>query len=324
MAQRSNLFYNGARMSERRFYLFFWIMVSIGVHLAYVWGLAMVPASWLQRLDNVPKDEVVVDLVTQDPQAVKKSPKELLKEILKKEKMFVRQTETEETFLANNNEKTRFKSEKDQRVLLETRAKDIGLTKNRAQEPRFLREYREAKAKDMAGSTLVPENKTSQTGLDYSEFKPLDLKKEFRDVGVSSVGEDLPTDVSIGSFTALNTDRFTFYSFYARIEELVRFRWETKVKEAIESFNQPFLVNVVLKKNWVTKVEFLLTPRGEIHQARVLQESGVVKFDQATLWAFRDARVFPNPPQEMIEEDGFIHLNYSFSVHLNNSAWAER
>ncbi|MBL7672198.1 MAG: TonB C-terminal domain-containing protein [Bdellovibrionaceae bacterium] len=316
-------------MPERRFYLLFWMMVSLAVHLAYVWGLALVPESWLRAPVETPRNEVAVELISpakDDNQ--KKSNKELLKEILKKEKQFVRQTETEETFLANNKEKVRFKSEKEQRVLLETRAREVGLTKNRAAEPRFLREFREEKARANAKVTpnteASPKIKTSQTGLDYSEFKPLNIKKEMRDLGASSVGEDLPTDVSIGSFTALNTDRFTFYSFYARIEELVRFRWETKVKEAIESFNQPFLVNVVLKKNWVTKVEFLLTPHGEIHQAKVIHESGVVKFDQATVWAFRDARIFPNPPQEMIEDDGFIHLNYSFTVQLNNSSWAER
>ncbi|MNS84638.1 hypothetical protein D3C72_1184710 [compost metagenome] len=47
-----------------------------------------------------------------------------------------------------------------------------------------------------------------------------------------------------------------------------------------------------------------------------MKESGVVAFDTSAVRAFQEAAVFPNPPQEMIQEDGFIHLKFSFTVNF--------
>ncbi len=46
-----------------------------------------------------------------------------------------------------------------------------------------------------------------------------------------------------------------------------------------------------------------------------MKESGLKSFDQAAVQAFAQARMFPNPPEDMIESDGLIHLKYSFQVH---------
>ncbi|MNT09220.1 Gram-negative bacterial tonB protein [compost metagenome] len=141
--------------------------------------------------------------------------------------------------------------------------------------------------------------------------------------GVSRVGESLPTDVSVGSFTALNTDRYTFYTFYARIEELVRFRWETQVGRAIDSFDRNTLLQAS-DRNWITQVEFILDARGELKQAIIMKSSGIKQFDMAAVNAFKEARIFPNPPRELVEEDGYIHLKYSFNVNYRPPAMAGR
>jgi outer membrane biosynthesis protein TonB len=47
-----------------------------------------------------------------------------------------------------------------------------------------------------------------------------------------------------------------------------------------------------------------------------MKESGVVPFDASAVRAFQEAAVFPNPPQEMIQEDGFIHLKFAFTVNF--------
>ena len=285
-------------MPNRRFRILFWSIVSVVIHLIYFMGITFVPDIWTTQDAHSKQKNIEIEVLTDQ----KAKPK-------KQEQLFVRQTETEDNFIQDSKEKARFKSEKEQRVLLETRAKNVGLTKNRTAAPKFLN---------------PPKEKISEKGTDYSEYKPLDIKKELKEIGPSTVGESLPQDVSVGSFTALNTDRFSYYTFYARIEDLIRFRWETKIKESLDSFNHSFLVGVVLKKNWITQVEFLLTANGEIHQAKIIKASGVAQFDQAPIWAFRDARLFPNPPADMVESDGFIHLNYSFNVQLNPNGWAER
>lgn len=299
-------------MSKQRVGIIIWALVSLGIHFLYFIGLIYVPSDWLHPLITAADPAIEVSLIDKQDIDAKSANNQ----------QFVRQTQTDESLLIESQEKARFMSQKKQRVLLETRARNIGLSENRSEEPRFLAQARrEKQAKDAQDSRAI---KLSQTGLDYSEFKPFDAKKQLQEFGSSTVGEALPLDVTVGSFTALNTDQFTYYTFYARIEEMVRFRWETKVKEAVDGFNRNFLTSKVIQKSWITEVEFLLTPTGEFYKARILRESGIPKFDSSSVWAFRDTRIFPNPPQELVREDGYIHLHYSFNVQLAPSSFAEK
>lgn len=126
-----------------------------------------------------------------------------------------------------------------------------------------------------------------------------------------------------GSFTALNTDWYHNYSFFSRVEQATRFRWETNLDNAIMQLmrnpQQPSLGNSL----WVTRVEFLLDREGNIRKILVLKSSGIIPFDIAATQAFKDAATFPNPPKEMVEGDGMIHLEYQFRVNYN-PAWAAR
>jgi len=49
----------------------------------------------------------------------------------------------------------------------------------------------------------------------------------------------------------------------------------------------------------------------------IFRQSGLPAFDEAAVRAFAEARIFPNPPKEMVEEDGMIHLKYSFTVEFD-------
>jgi TonB family protein len=138
----------------------------------------------------------------------------------------------------------------------------------------------------------------------------------------STVGESLPDDVSVGDFTALNTDQYQFYTFYARVEDLVRYRWESHVRNAIDYFDRRAVVKNISQKTWITQIEFLIDPNGHLKKAILLKESGIALFDQSSVRAFEDAKVFPNPPKEMVQSDGFIHLRYSFHVYFNPSYMA--
>ena len=72
-------------------------------------------------------------------------------------------------------------------------------------------------------------------------------------------------------------------------------------------------------RNWVTGIDIWITPDGRFHSAHIMKESGIKKFDTAAAAAFREAGMFPNPPQEMVEDDGYIHLKYSFNVRFQPS-----
>ncbi len=167
------------------------------------------------------------------------------------------------------------------------------------------------------------EKSTAKRGeeKDKDGYRTVDISKELQEMnrfneGMSTIGESMPRDVKVGSFTALNTDRYLFYTFYARMEELIRFRWETRVQQAINNFDNNTL-SLAGNRNWVTHVEFLLDKNGFLRSALVMKESGIKSFDAAAVNAFKDARVFPNPPQEMVQDDGFIHIKFSFTVNYN-------
>jgi TonB family protein len=130
-----------------------------------------------------------------------------------------------------------------------------------------------------------------------------------------SLGPVLPQVTAQGDFTALNTDKFQYYSFFERIENSIRYPWEQSVYRSILSLSdieKKSLSNI----EWVTQVEVFLDPSGKVEKTILMKGSGHFPFDQAAAKAFESAKVFPNPPSDLIEEDGYIHLKYSFHVRF--------
>lgn len=207
----------------------------------------------------------------------------------------------------------RFLSEKKQRVREEMQAASNGMTSNRSPEKNT--------STQSASKKNVEEHKSKSANNGEKGDFQIDARKVLQemsalDQGFSTVGESLPKDVKVGSFTALNTDRYLFYTFYARMEELIRYRWESRVQTAINQLDRPTL-GAIVGGNWITHAEFLLDKNGVLQKVLLLKESGIPAFDLAALNAFRDARIFPNPPAEMVQEDGYIHIKFGFTVHYN-------
>ena len=103
-----------------------------------------------------------------------------------------------------------------------------------------------------------------QAGEDGEGGKPMAPSFGGIEKGQSTLGEALPDDVKFGDFTALNTDRHLYYSFYARMEEKIRFRWVTYARAAIFSV-PPATLRQSGKENYVTQLEILLDPKGKFH-----------------------------------------------------------
>jgi TonB family protein len=272
------------------------ILISLAVHVILTWSIGQVPSSWLPKKPQ----EVIVEIIDRSS----------LSEDLKKQ--VVRESVApDEQKNEDESESARFFSAQKQRVLLETRAQKTGITKNRQ-----MNEIAQKLADQKKLKRQVKEDDL------FAKYKPIDFHRALQEEGLSTVGEALPTDVAVGSFSALNTDQFQFYSFYSRVEELVRFRWETRVREAIQFYDRRNLLNRIGNRNWISKMKFLLSPEGRLLKVEVLGESGIPAFDQAAILAFKEVLNFPNPPQDMIKADGLIHLQYSFNVHFNPMAVA--
>lgn len=284
------------------------LFLSVVLHLLLAWGLQQTPSDWFpSRIDT---DRVDIVLVNENFQTTEQ---------------VVRQSRPPEDQVdTTSEEKARFLSEDKQRVLQETRARETGLTQNTNAPPKdsWLRKWEQQRRARPQARQQAPERPKT-----YDGYEPIPLPSPKDPVlgfehAPSTVGESLPEDVSLGNFTALNTDRFKYYSFYSRIEELVRFRWEKSLQDAVNGFDPRYIQNVISRKSWLTQVEFVLTADGHYHSARVFTESGVRYFDLAAINAFRDAGFFPNPPAEMIGSDGKIRIKYSFNVHWTPAAMA--
>ena len=133
--------------------------------------------------------------------------------------------------------------------------------------------------------------------------------------GVSTFGNDAPEDVKIGNFTALNTDRQLYYSFYSRIEEAIRHRWATYVRASLYEI-ETGQVKARIRDRSTTRLEVLLDKNGNFVKAMMTEGSGFQPFDVAPVQAFREAGRFPNPPSEMVKDDGLIHIYYAFTVDI--------
>ncbi len=246
------------------------------------------------------------------------------------EQQIVRQADAPETKIESPEDEARFLSEKSQRVRKEMQAATSGLTKNRppaqqkSQEPLSLAELtktrkgspqmqREDFPREDNAPKISAEKEMEQFAQQTEQLQAQRAQQQLP----STSSDALPQDVSIGSMTALNTDRLTYYSFYSRVNEAIYFRWNSRVKNSLDSFDRNYLRNVVRLNRWVTQAEILLRPDGKVHKVLIMKESGILQFDLAAANAFKEAARFPNPPKEMVQDDGFIHLKYSFTVAIN-------
>lgn len=256
--------------------------------------------------------------------------REIYEAIKPREKKIVRQVELpEEKKLKDDETLARFLSEKTQRVQQESQAAQTGLTKNRSNQESGVSTSQNNSAQKNQDSqkNKTPENNGHSLDLekDKDGYRQVDISQQLSEMkkyddGFSSVGEVLPRDVKVGSFTALNTDRYLFYTFYARVEELIRYRWESRIQNSINSFNRQTRMQLA-DRNWITEAEFILDKKGNLKTAIIMKSSGIKNFDLAAIDAFKEAKIFPNPPAEMIKEDGMIHLVFSFTVRFQDGSY---
>lgn len=305
-----------------RFRLFI-IYMSFSVHLLV--GLCL---SLIQSSPPPPKhaiDRYVEFVETPKPREDKRNS-------------FARQADVPPELLTERpNAKRRFSSEKEQTVLEETRAPESGLTKNRsdiAKTPTKPRSIPEAFTPQPTQSEQLRPAPLADTrdfddGIEsgrreYTENesapargKPLQFPSMARfglEQGRSSFGEVAPRDLKIGQMTALNTDRFLYYSFYERAQDLVYHHWAKYVRAVLYSYQRSG--RATGDEYWITRIEIVLDKDGRFLKGLLHQGSGLQSLDLAPVHAFRDAKQIPHPPPEMISEDGTIRMDWEFAVQM--------
>ena len=261
-------------------------------------------------------------------------------QISKDEQQFVRKADVPPELRAKEKREARFASEDEQWVLKESQARQSGLTTNRSaslgdtkaqpDQPRprektvqkkaldfkpepVVRKYAERELASSAdGDIEMPANKkklvNTNRPLDFARFGSFER-------GMSSVGEALPPDIQFGDFTALNTDRHLYYSFYSRIEEMIRGRWVNYARAVVYGIENGS-EKLSGRASFTTQLEVILDKEGVFSRAILHSSSGSKGLDSAPVQAFRDAQAFPHPPAEMVKADGTIHIYYAFSVNM--------
>lgn len=126
----------------------------------------------------------------------------------------------------------------------------------------------------------------------------------------------LPPELEIGDMVALNTDQNIYYSFYRRMAEKVVWPWAQNVVSGFERLKRRGELGGT-NKSWITIIEVLLDKNGTVVAVEPLQLAGDGDMDSAPIRAFKMAKNFPNPPDEMVDEDGYIRIRYRFVVHYN-------
>ncbi|RME17299.1 MAG: energy transducer TonB [Bdellovibrio sp.] len=127
-----------------------------------------------------------------------------------------------------------------------------------------------------------------------------------------------------GGFTALNTDQFIFYTFYARTNEQIGSRWVFNIQNSRDELKRSSLKSPFSSQKHITQLEVILKPNGDLAKIHLLKSSQIPALDQAAVLAFQQAAPFANPPEEMVQEDGRIHLYYNFIVVLDPRYWARQ
>lgn len=232
----------------------------------------------------------------------------------------------------------RFASENTQSVREQTRAQQVGQTQNRSA-PQGL-DTNQAERKAQPQSRRGPEAQPQQRGEGdrVSRLAQATSPEATREIpnsrqeisapvlplpsGVSTFGNSVPDSVRIGQVTALNTDRYLFYTYYARAEEIFRGHWQPILEAMVD--RPPPAIRQAPANRYATVVETQYRPSGELLRVLMLKSSGIAELDEAALVAFQRARMIPNPPKEKIEADGLVKIQWRVTVELDPRAFARR
>lgn len=117
----------------------------------------------------------------------------------------------------------------------------------------------------------------------------------------------------IGKATQLNTRELVGATYLNHIRRMVNFYWSQNLDNLPSS-------TLLARPAYTTVVVVTLDRDGALKKLELAQPCGSDALDQAVVTAFQLAAPFPNPPKQLIEDDGTIYLpQMSFTVELGRA-----
>jgi TonB family protein len=222
-----------------------------------------------------------------------------------KSKVMVTETTTKEPELKDLKDTADYLSQFTKRVKKQLRARQDGPTVNSLPQPSVANQ-----AAKVGGQATKPR---TEEGIGLPRQNGGQAMRTVA-IGSSSIAEYIP-GVEEGAFTALNTDQFTYYTFFQRMNEQVRNRWVGMIRNYVNSLSTGDL-QTLARQERQTLIEIVLEQDGQFRNAVLHTSSGARRLDQIPAEAFEAAAPFPNPPHGMVEPDGLIHLKYAFVLQF--------
>lgn len=129
----------------------------------------------------------------------------------------------------------------------------------------------------------------------------------------------LPKDIPFGNQTVLNTDKVRYASFINRIADEIYQPWVESAERALKEF--AFGQKKMEPNIYITRLRVTLNSEGGVTGIQVMDSCGISQLDEAPKKAFWESEPFPNPPNQLIEKDGFVRLTYEFQFEWKNSGF---
>ena len=202
---------------------------------------------------------------------------------------------------------SRYLSEQDKAVEKEVQAMMKGL----------FHQARQAAANPVPADSKKIQRQLSSLSEELSNTIKAPLELELDELEKLSQTSDFLPGVKLGSHTLLNTKEFTYYSFFVRLKEQLYWRWLKYFKRD----HSDSLISLARERQrlFSTYLYAVLSSDGEMQDLMVVDSSGSEVADTAALHAFLSAAPFPNPPEGLVEADGFIHIQQSFHIYVSSS-----
>lgn len=236
--------------------------------------------------------------------------------------------ETEKAKNENLDPNAQFLSDRNQTVQQETRASQV----DDFREKQGTGFKNSLSRKNTPPPTGDPEKEkpvdADQDALAASPAKSAGVKRNWKkltleDLGIGGNGgptaatDDRLEGVQQGDRTVLSTREFKFYSYYNRIKETLRQYWKPNIERKLAVL---WSRGAKMKDaELVTQVLVLLDSKGSITRITRELSSGFEDLDTAAVEAFNEAAPFPNPPNGMIDPDGFVRIRWDFILKTEAS-----
>jgi TonB family protein len=152
-----------------------------------------------------------------------------------------------------------------------------------------------------------------EAGGGASEPRPPNLRPSEdlleRAVGGGSV--DHLEDAESGDFTALNSRKWKYATFFNRLKRQVAQNWHP---DQVYLRRDP-TGNVYGTRDRLTVLQVSLKPNGSVAKIFVSKKSGVDFLDDEAVRAFQEAQPFPNPPGGLVDTRSNL-ITFSFGFHF--------